>query len=223
MSPPTAQSSAKYAFKGPSAPPASFPTASGLRIGIVHARWNAECIGPLIQGCIKSIKKAGVKDENIVIESVPGSWELPAGTSRLITAGQVQASSNVDDLMGASSLLADDGADAAEPASSAASRKPFDAVISIGVLIKGSTMHFEYIAESCCQGLMRVGLDTNTPVILGVLTCLTEEQALERSGIGKDSHNHGEDWGTAAVEMAEKSNRWAQGKVSTGGVKSFSS
>lgn len=200
MAPPTAHFSAKYAFKGPSAPPSSFPTASGLRIGIVHARWNAECIASLVQGCIRSIKNAGVKEENVVVESVPGSWELPSGTGRLITAGQVQASSNVDDLMGASSLLADDAADLITSSTSAASRKPFDAVVSIGVLIKGSTMHFEYIAESCCQGLMRVGLDTNTPVILGVLTCLTEEQAFQRSGIGKDSHNHGEDWGTAAVE-----------------------
>lgn len=86
--------------------------------------------------------------------------------------------------------------------SSTTLKKPFDAVISIGVLIKGSTMHFEYISDSCCHGLMRVGLDTATPVILGVLTALTEEQALERSGLGTSSkkHNHGEDWGTAAVE-----------------------
>lgn len=107
--------------------------------------------------------------------------------------------------MGASALLSDDdpaaegaGSDGATAAS--ASKKPFDAVIGVGVLIKGSTMHFEYIAESCCQGLMRIGLDTNVPVILGVLTCLNEEQALQRSGIGKDAHNHGEDWGLAAVE-----------------------
>lgn len=64
-------------------------------------------------------------------------------------------------------------------------------------------MHFEYIAESVSHGLMRVGLDLDTPVIFGVLTCLTEEQALERAGIeGKEAHNHGEDWGTTAVEMA---------------------
>lgn len=83
-----------------------------------------------------------------------------------------------------------------------ASKQSLDAVISIGVLIKGSTMHFEYISDSCCHGLMRVGLDTGVPVILGVLTALTEEQALERSGLGQSSkkHNHGEDWGTAAVE-----------------------
>lgn len=90
----------------------------------------------------------------------------------------------------------------ASASSGAASKKQFDAVISIGVLIKGSTMHFEYISESCCHGLMRVGLDTGVPVILGVLTALTEEQALERAGLGNSTkkHNHGEDWATAAVE-----------------------
>lgn len=84
MSPPTAASSSGFAFKGPSAPPASFPTASQLRIGIVHARWNAECIGPLVQGAVGAMKKAGVKEENIVVESVPGSWELPMGVSRWV-------------------------------------------------------------------------------------------------------------------------------------------
>lgn len=101
--------------------------------------------------------------------------------------------------MGASSLL-EGSLDSPSSSSAAASSKPFDALIGIGVLIKGSTMHFEYISECACQGLMRVGLDANVPVILGILTCLTEEQALQRSGIGEGAHNHGEDWGTAAVE-----------------------
>ena len=98
--------------------------------------------------------------------------------------------------------LTDLTAGASSKSTSGASTKQFDAVISIGVLIKGSTMHFEYISESCCHGLMRVGLDTGVPVILGVLTALTEEQALERSGLGNSTkkHNHGEDWATAAVE-----------------------
>lgn len=98
--------------------------------------------------------------------------------------------------------LADLATSTTSTPSSTALKKPFDAVISIGVLIKGSTMHFEYISDSCCHGLMKVGLDTGTPVILGVLTALTEEQALERSGLGSSAkkHNHGEDWGTAAVE-----------------------
>ena len=52
---------------------------------------------------------------------------------------------------------------------------------------------------------MKVGLDTGVPVIFGVLTCLNEEQAKARAGLGQDktkSHNHGLDWGKTAVEMA---------------------
>ncbi|EPQ29516.1 uncharacterized protein PFL1_02735 [Pseudozyma flocculosa PF-1] len=214
-------------IKGPAPAPTSFPGADKLRIGIVHARWNEECITPLVNGSVESMVKAGVRPENIVIESVPGSWELPIGTSRMIAASQVQASSNVSDLMGATSLL-DGGSGTSTPAPAAAaaasssggkaSRAALDAVISIGVLIKGSTMHFEYISESCCQGLMKVGLDTNVPVILGVLTALTEDQALERSGVGRNGnkgHNHGLDWGNAAVEMALKANKWAEGSFSS--------
>lgn len=72
-----------------------------------------------------------------------------------------------------------------EASASKASTKPFDAVISIGCLLKGSTMHFEYICDAVSHALMRVGLDTGTPVIFGVLTCLTEDQALERAGVGR--------------------------------------
>ncbi|CCF52668.1 hypothetical protein NDA11_003860 [Ustilago hordei] len=206
-------------IKGPAPAPTSFPGAENLRIGIVHARWNQECITPLVKGCVENMTKAGVKPENIVIESVPGSWELPFGVSRLISASQVQASSNAYDLMGATSLL-DGNSKPATPTTSGSAGRPskaaLDAVIGIGVLIKGSTMHFEYISESCCSGLMRIGLDTGVPVILGLLTALTEDQALERSGVGRGAnkgHNHGLDWGLAAVDMALKTNRWAEGKL----------
>jgi len=74
-----------------------------------------------------------------------------------------------------------------------------DVVIPIGVLIKGDTLHFEVIAESVTKGLMDVGLSTGIPVIFGVLTVNTEEQAVYRSS---GSNNHGVQWGKAAVEMA---------------------
>jgi 6,7-dimethyl-8-ribityllumazine synthase len=94
-------------------------------------------------------------------------------------------------------------------------RQPFDAVIAIGVLIKGSTMHFEYICDSVSHALMKVQLDAGVPVIFGVLTALTEDQALERAGLGPElntKHNHGLDWGLAAVEMGFHSRQWAKGK-----------
>ena len=74
-------------------------------------------------------------------------------------------------------------------------------------------MHFEYIADAAVHGLMRVQLDTNVPVILGILTVLNDEQAKARAGVDGKGHNHGEDWGLAAVEMGVKRGEWAQGKI----------
>jgi len=75
-----------------------------------------------------------------------------------------------------------------------------DAIICCGVLIKGETMHFEYIADTVAKGIMNIGISTTTPVVFGVLTCLNEEQVKARSTPGKN--NHGYDWGKTAVEMA---------------------
>lgn len=55
---------------------------SGLRVGIVHARWNSKIIDSLLDGAKKSLAAAGVKDENIVIQTVPGSYELPFAVQR---------------------------------------------------------------------------------------------------------------------------------------------
>jgi len=73
-----------------------------------------------------------------------------------------------------------------------------DAIVPIGILIKGDTLHFEVIAESTTKALMDVGLSTGVPVMMGVLTVNTEEQAVARS---TGSNNHGLQWGKAAVEM----------------------
>lgn len=74
-------------------------------------------------------------------------------------------------------------------------------------------MHFEYIADSVSQGLMRVQLDAGVPVIFGLLTVLDEEQGYARSGLAGEGHNHGEDWGSAAVELGVKRSGWAKGEM----------
>tara|TARA_B100000700_G_C14871796_1_gene773779 strand:+ start:143 stop:610 length:468 start_codon:yes stop_codon:yes gene_type:complete len=73
-----------------------------------------------------------------------------------------------------------------------------DVVIPIGVLIKGDTLHFEYIAEAVTHGLMRLQQEKNIPIIFAILTCLTEDQAVERS-VGPKSH--GDAWAATAIEM----------------------
>ena len=76
----------------------------------------------------------------------------------------------------------------------------YDAVICLGCVIKGDTMHFEYIASAVSHGIMAVGVETGIPVAFGVLTTLTEEQAAARAGDGPD--NKGREAALAAVEMA---------------------
>ncbi|CAG8808186.1 31429_t:CDS:1, partial [Racocetra persica] len=65
------------------------------------------------------------------------------------------------------------------------------------------------------QGIMRVSLDSGVPIVFGVLTCLNDEQALERAGLGdkESKHNHGIDWGRCAVEMAVKNTKWMSGTI----------
>lgn len=185
---------------------------SNLRIGIVHARWNDAIIDPLLAGAKAKLLECGVKESNIVVQTVPGSWELPIAVQRLYAASQVQSSSagsggSAGDLLGSST------ADLAALPAASASTGVFDAIIAIGVLIKGETMHFEYISGSVSDGLMRVSLDTGVPVIFGVLTVLTDEQAKARAGLIPGSHNHGEDWGLAAVELGVKRKEWAAGTI----------
>jgi 6,7-dimethyl-8-ribityllumazine synthase len=73
-------------------------------------------------------------------------------------------------------------------------------VIALGCVIKGDTMHFEYIASAVANGLMQVSTRTGVPVTFGVLTTLTEDQAVERSMDGQG--NKGREAAAAAVQMA---------------------
>ncbi|KAF7986520.1 hypothetical protein HWV62_26220 [Athelia sp. TMB] len=193
---------------------------SGLRVAIVHARWNKTVIDALVSGAVTKLKERGVKDSNIVIQSVPGSYELPIACAKVIAGSHIQAGSSAGDLLGLSFGNSKPGTPVPgsgppHPTTVTMPNQPFDAVIAIGVLIKGSTMHFEYICDSVSHALMRVSLDTGVPVIFGVLTALTDDQALVRAGLGKGEdkgHNHGEDWGLAAVEMGSHARRWGEGK-----------
>uniref|UniRef100_A0A7S1RN93 6,7-dimethyl-8-ribityllumazine synthase n=1 Tax=Alexandrium catenella TaxID=2925 RepID=A0A7S1RN93_ALECA len=144
---------------------------SGLRIGIVVARWNSVVTDALVDGCVEAMKSCSVTD--IVIEKVAGSYEVPCAAQVLLET------------------------------------KRFDGVICIGCLVKGETMHFEYICEAVTQGIMNLNLTYKTPVVYGILSVLTEEQAKARCGLGGDGHNSGKDWGITAVESCLLKRKYA--------------
>ena len=86
-------------------------------------------------------------------------------------------------------------------AQSMAKSGKFGAIIAIGCLIKGETMHFEYISSAAVEGIMRVGLDTGVPVINGILNVLEENQALSRAGLLGNHENEAVGWAKTAVQQ----------------------
>jgi 6,7-dimethyl-8-ribityllumazine synthase len=90
----------------------------------------------------------------------------------------------------------------------------YDAVICLGAVIRGATAHFEYVAGGATSGISSVGLETNLPVIFGVLTTETIEQAIERAGTKLG--NKGFEAAVTAIEMADLMTRLQSGSSGTG-------
>jgi 6,7-dimethyl-8-ribityllumazine synthase len=83
-------------------------------------------------------------------------------------------------------------------AAAALAEAGYDAVVALGVVIRGGTPHFDYVCAAATDGLAKVALDSGVPVGFGLLTCDTEEQALDRAGLPGSR----EDKGREAVEAA---------------------
>ncbi|MBK23815.1 MAG: 6,7-dimethyl-8-ribityllumazine synthase [Halobacteriovorax sp.] len=85
-------------------------------------------------------------------------------------------------------------------ASRMAKTKKYDAILALGAVIRGSTPHFDYVCNEAAKGISKVSLDENLPVIFGVLTTNTIEQAIERAGT--KAGNKGWETALSAIEMA---------------------
>src|SRR5918994_984379 len=129
---------------------------------------------------------------------VAASWHaqvmdgLLAGAERAFTAHQVEAPVVVRvpgtfELPVVAAALASQG---------------YDAVIALGVVIRGGTPHFEYVCSAATDGLTRVALDHTVAVGFGVLTCDTDEQALDRAGLEGSSEDKGYEATAAALATA---------------------
>lgn len=84
-----------------------------------------------------------------------------------------------------------------------AATQKYDAIIALGTVIRGSTTHYDYVCNEAAKGIAAVSLDTNLPVIFGVVTTENIEQAIERAGT--KSGNKGYDSAVSAIEMANLS------------------
>jgi 6,7-dimethyl-8-ribityllumazine synthase len=78
----------------------------------------------------------------------------------------------------------------------------FDAVVALGVIIRGGTPHFDYVCDATTSGLSRVALDTGVPIGFGLLTCDDEAQALDRAGLPESHEDKGREAAEAALSLA---------------------
>ena len=144
-------------------------SAEGMRFGIVVARWNAVITDRLLQGALDGILRSGGQRKDVEIVRVPGAWEIPNAARML---------ADLRDTHG---------------------ERRFDAVITLGCLLRGETAHYEAIYNEAARGIGQSQQETGIPHAFGVLTCETFEQALNRAGV--KAGNKGFEAAVAAIEM----------------------
>lgn len=88
------------------------------------------------------------------------------------------------------------------PVAAARLARDHDAVVALGVVIRGGTPHFEYVCQAATEGLTRVSVDSGVPVGFGLLTCDNEQQALDRAGLDGSKEDKGHEAALAAVATA---------------------
>ena len=140
---------------------------TGLKFGIVVARFNELLSSRLLSGAQDALVRHGVSADDIDVAWVPGAFEIPMVAGKLAASGRC------------------------------------DAVIALGVVIRGGTPHFEYVSAEVSKGVAKVSMDTGVPVMFGVITADTIDQAVERAGT--KAGNKGWEAAEAAIEMANLS------------------
>jgi 6,7-dimethyl-8-ribityllumazine synthase len=125
---------------------------------------------------------------------VASSWHEAVMDGLIAGAQRALAAANVTDV----TLVRAPGSFELPLVAQHLAKQGYDAVVALGVIIRGGTPHFEYVSAAASDGLARVALDTGTPIGFGLLTCDSEVQALDRAGLA-DSR---EDKGREAVEAA---------------------
>ncbi|WP_313381694.1 6,7-dimethyl-8-ribityllumazine synthase [Proteiniphilum saccharofermentans] len=150
--------------------PTAVPEGKGKRVGIVVSDWNSSVTHSLLNGATNTLLKFGVSADDIIIEHVPGSFELTYAAKVMIEKAKV------------------------------------DSVIILGCVIQGETPHFTFVCDGVTEGTTQLNLNYDIPVIFGLLTTLTLQQAQDRAG-GKHG-NKGDEAAITALKMMALHSRY---------------
>lgn len=123
-----------------------FPHADpSQKFGIVVSDFNEEYTDQLLENAKKGFKKCSVDSKNIKTLHVPGAFELPLFSKKLIQ-----------------------------------SDKTISSILVLGVVIRGETSHYDHVCNTCANGVLQVSLETNIPILFGVITAENEQQVRKR-------------------------------------------
>ena len=123
----------------------NLPDARGKKFAIIVAEFYDDLAAQLEDGARRGLRDCGVADDATSMVRVPGCFEIPLASSRLIEEDRL------------------------------------DGMVALGVVIRGDTPHFDYVAGECARGIMTVQLDTGIPIGFGILTTENRAQAEERA------------------------------------------
>ena len=144
------------------------------RFAIVASQYNARYVDSMVQAATEELERAGAKTVQVV--RVPGAYEIPLVAARLSRGGSSHGSRMT-------------------------SRAPFAAIICLGVILRGETVHAAHIGEAVSRALMKIQMEHGVPVIHEVLLLENEEQARARCLEAK--HNRGREAAQTALAMAQ--------------------
>ncbi len=133
--------------------------------------------------------------ENLRIAVVAAQWHETVMAGLLDGALRALGEAGIDDPL----VLRVPGSFELPVACARLARSRYDAVVALGAVIRGGTPHFEYVCHAATEGLSRVSVETGVPIGFGLLTCDSEEQALDRAGLPGSTEDKGYDAAQAAV------------------------
>lgn len=137
--------------------------ATGMKVGIVAARFNEFIVSKLVSGAIDGLVRHDVREEDIDVAWVPGAFEIPVAAKAMAKSGK------------------------------------YDAIIVLGAVIRGATSHYDLVCNEVAKGTAAISLETGMPIMFGVVTTDTIQQAVERAGT--KAGNKGYECALGAIEM----------------------
>lgn len=172
--------------------------ASGKRFFIVASRWNEFVVKELVAGAERAFRMHGGSAE---VVWVPGTWEIPIAAMSLIASPATKPSTAGKEVaLEPTQIRWEEGIRPPREGVRGGEHGRPDAIVCVGCILQGATFHAQQLANVVASALTDISARTGVPITWGVLTCTSQEEAIERAGMKLG--NKGEEAARAAIEMA---------------------